>query len=285
MHIRQHLELAALVALHGRRLARFATGISETALEQYWVASKQRLDAWNKQLLEFREQQRFEPTPHSVAAPALSWKQVRSTLDEILLGEVLCRVWTAVVADFDRRRGMRAYDIVVRSTYLGHAEARNKALNVMVHGRGFPLEEAVELNRCRRRCERWTDMLLAHLDPEADIEPLAFDVHRVRDFADDIKSEMTKPIAAMGGQLLVQAAHSAFAHYGGETSPSEELNEQIAAAVMTCFHGELFDSLGLLPSIYMQRLQNVSSDAEGMIEELLNISGESFVPRRRGTRF
>ena len=52
-------------------------------------------------------------------------------------------------------------------------------------------------------------------------------------------------------------------------SPNGALNARIAAAVLSCFGAELFDSTGVFRSLWMLRLTNATADAEGMLEELL----------------
>ena len=44
---------------------------------------------------------------------------------------------------------------LARSVLVGQSEARNRALNLLVCGSGFGLEEAVELNRLRRAVRAW----------------------------------------------------------------------------------------------------------------------------------
>ena len=51
-------------------------------------------------------------------------------------------------------------------------------------------------------------------------------------------------------------------------SPNAELNARIAASILACFPAELFDSTGLLRSLWLMRLTNVAEDTQGMIDEL-----------------
>ena len=54
-------------------------------------------------------------------------------------------------------------------------------------------------------------------------------------------------------------------------SPNPELNARIAA-IISCFPPELFDSTGLLRSLWLLRLTNIAEDTQGMIEALLGWS-------------
>ena len=52
-------------------------------------------------------------------------------------------------------------------------------------------------------------------------------------------------------------------------SPNADLNARIATAILSCFPAELFDSTGQFRSLWLLRLFNATSDAQGMIAELL----------------
>ena len=52
-------------------------------------------------------------------------------------------------------------------------------------------------------------------------------------------------------------------------SPNEDLNAQIASAILSCFPADLFDSTGLFRSLWLHRMSNVTSDVQGMIETLV----------------
>ena len=62
---------------------------------------------------------------------------------------------------------------------------------------------------------------------------------------------------------------AAFSRGLGPTSPNYDLNGRIAAAILSCFSGDLFDSTGLFRSLWMVRTAQAASDAQGMIDELL----------------
>ena len=48
-----------------------------------------------------------------------------------------------------------------------------------------------------------------------------------------------------------------------------DANARVTAAVLGCFPGELFDSTGLLKSVWMMRLAATATDAQGLISDLL----------------
>ena len=265
MHASELVELAALVATHGRTLLSAAEQVAAAGLEEYWTASKCRLDRWSRTLKQYSLEMPYTSGPRR----AERWRSVRPVLEEILSGEVLTRVWAAAACTHDRIHGRCEAEPVVRSVYIGHLEARNRALNLMVFGQGFGMQEAVELNRLRRGAERWTDLLLGHLYEQFDVEEFAFVPDRAEEFAGDLQHE-----ACAGGglawQLTLASLRAAFQRTAASPSPNGDLNERIASGVLRCFDPRMYDSTGLTKSLWMVRMENAAADTAGMIAELLD---------------
>ena len=279
MHARELVELAALLSAHGPVLIQSGQRIPADSIQQYWTASKVRLDRWAWSLRNFADRA-DEYAPHCRA----QWPPIRGVLEEILTGEVLTRVWTAVLCAHDRRRGADEVEPVARSVMTGHMEARHRVLNLMVRGRGIDAEAAVKLNRLRRRTERWTDLLVGHLTDTYDVSEFAVDPKRAKDFAEDLHA----------WPLLMASLRAAFQRGLSPDSPNADLNARIAAAILSCYPPELFDSTGLLRCLWMMRLTNITEDTQGMIEDLLALEHpaasptpdfSSGVPSERRRRF
>ncbi|MEQ8790665.1 MAG: hypothetical protein RIC55_30485 [Pirellulaceae bacterium] len=288
MHASELVELAALVATHGRALLFQVQDIPAAGMEEYWSAAKCRLDRWSRSLKQYSLEIPYATGNERVAR----WRTIRPVLEEILSGEVLTRVWSAVVCTHDRLRGRCEVEPVARSIYIGHLEARNRALNILVYGQGFAMEEAVTLNRLRRGVERWTDLLLAHLYDDFGIDEFAFVPERAEEFSRDLRDE-ARAGGGIAWQLVLASLRAAFPRNLSRGSPSSDLNQRIAAGVLRCFDSHLFDSTGLAKSLWMVRMETAASDTAGMIDELLAIEEGPFSPTpfppepipRSGTRF
>lgn len=265
MHVRELVELAALAAWHGPALLASGARISSAGVEQYWTASKCRLDRWSRSLRAFRG-----PDDGSGPPPAKRWALVRPTIEEILASEVLTRVWSALVAVHDRRRGTSDCEPIVRSVLLGHLEARHRAMALLIDGKGVATEEAVLLNRLRRRAERWIDLLIAHLGATEDLSTFCIDAERMQDFADELRSQGGLAARRYAWSLTLTSLRSAFRTGITGPSPNADVNERIGQSVLACFPPELFDSTGTFHSLWAVRMINTTSDAQGMIDELLH---------------
>lgn len=266
MHTRELIELGALVAVHSSTLLSRTEPWPElgTDIQRYWTTSKCRLDRWSRMLRTYSDEIQSAAGDHR----RVLWQQIRPTLEEILTGELLTRIWSAFTNTLDLRRGVSELEPVARSVHIGHLEARNRALSMMVYGQGFGIEEAVALNRLRRRVERWTDLLLGVLGGVEHAADLAFDIHRVRQFANDPPLESSSS-DLLPQQLIFASLRAAFQNGLSSASPNADLNEQIAAAILGCLPPESFDSLGLPKSLWLMRLSSVTAEMQGLIDQLL----------------
>jgi hypothetical protein len=262
MHAWELVELGALTAAHGPAVVALSPPWSPQALDRYWSAGKIRIDAWGRAIRDYTAAMQSAPPQRR---PQL-WRQARPVLEEILTAEVLNRVWTAVMCQCDRRRRDGA-EAAARSVYLGQMEARNRALNLMVYGQGFELQEAVALNQIRRRSERWADLLLGNLLIEHEVLEFAFDAERAREFAADLRDQ--GGLCGNAWRLTLASLRAAFSQGLSPQAPFPHLNDRLGSAVIELLPAELFDSVGMPHSLWMTRMANLTDDAQGMLDDLL----------------
>ncbi|WP_145050274.1 hypothetical protein [Lignipirellula cremea] len=272
MHARELIELAAMLATRAETFVEFGEPPAAAAVEGYWSASKCRLDRWYRAMKLYNSQR--QAGDNSTQA----WRRLRPVLEEVLASEMLTRVWTAVASAHDHLHQSRELEPIARSVLIGHLEARHRALNLMVYGKGFDVAEAVELNRIRRRAERWTDLLLARLADQADVHDLAFDMERTSEFGRDLREE---PHPGRSWNLMLASLRAGFRVGLSPGSPNADLNEQIASSLISCWGPELFDDTGVAKSLWMMRVAKTTSDAEGLIDELIAIDDAVPAPHVR----
>ena len=278
MHARELIELAALVSAHGPILVRGDQQIPLGGIEQYWTTSKVRLDHWTRSLKEFARQ-----VDANAPSRERKWSEVRGVLEEILTGEILTRVWAAVLCAYDRNRGSDEAEPIGRSVMIGHSEARHRALTLLSHARGMDARSAVQLNRLRRHAERWTDLLVGRLADIQDVGEFAVDPKRAADFAEDAPSRHGFEASRLAWPLLLASLRKAFQRELGPISPNADLNAGIAASVLSCFPSELSDSTGLFRSLWLMRITSAAEDASRLIEGLLAPEpSDSFGPQCGG---
>jgi len=265
MHARELVELASILSAQGPMLIRSTPQLSSHGVQQYWTASKCRLDRWARNLKSFAA----DASQGDATATRVQWPFVRGVLEEILTGEVLTRVWTAVLCLYDRQHGGNELESLARSIMIGHLEARHRVLMLLVRGPGVDAEGAVKLNHLRRRAERWTDLLVGYLARYGDVAEFAIDVDRAVEFSQDLEFQSDRQGGRQAWPLLQASLRAAFQRGLATVSPNEDLNAQIASAILSCFPSDLFDSTGLFRSLWLHRMSNVTSDVQGMIDTLV----------------
>ena len=311
------IELAAFIAANAPLLIQSERGLPSDSIAQYWSAAKCRQQRWAqavKQLSCTVSDAAVQKVNASRAAPA----RPRQTLDafsllqEIFESEVLTRVWTAVVALHDRQRKTSDAEPVARSVFMGQLEARRRALKLLMHGPGINAHDAVDLNRLRRRAERWNDMFIGYLSSIEDVlerrqgadtsgglnghdawQPrarvameFAFDADLAAEFADDFHARPAERNCKTGWAIVMASLKSGARAAPSLTSPNQDLNQQIGAAILGCFAGDAFDSLGLPRSLWAVRVLHSADSARGLIEQLFAAerqpppSGRGFIIRR-----
>lgn len=266
MHPRETAELAAWVAIHSSVLVQGAGRVPQPASEQYWSASKCRLDRWRRLL---RQLVAAADQPQRPAT--LSWPRVRPALEEILTSELLTRVWTAASAAYDAARSDQDLEPIARNIYSGHLDVRRRLLALMTDGRSLPGREVESLDQLRRRVERWGDMLLAHLATTTPIEEFAFNPERARDFAEDLDHESAASDRNFTTQIMFSSLRASFSFGLADRAPNSDLSRKIGAAVLSCFREDFTLASGLSQSLWLERITRTASDTEGMIEELLRL--------------
>lgn len=262
-HSRDLIELAALLATHGPGIMTGAGRIPGASMEQYWSASKSRLDRWGRAIRNYRE----EANRLDAFVLGQRWVAKRPMFEELFTSEALTRVWAAIIAGYDHARGQEQYEPLVRSVMHGHSELRNRAMTFLATGSGVAARDAVALNRLRRRLERWTDLLIARLMQVADVSEYAADSNRAHDFSRDFHEQAGHASRRHAWGLAMASLRAAFSYGLSPVSPNADLNERIAQAVTACFPPELFDATGTFRSLWLVRMMHNTQDAQGLLEE------------------
>jgi hypothetical protein len=266
MHARELAELAAIAAIYSPVILRTGVSVPVEVLEQYWTASKCRLDRWSRVLRQLSVAAVEPPVPAT-----LSWARVQPVLEEVLLSELLTRIWAALATAHDAASGQGDLEPIARNILTTHLDVRRRLLAVLANGRVLELPQVAHLDQLRRRVERWGDMLLAHLAPAVDISEFAFEPDRARDFAEDLQREAMEAERQFAGQLILASLRGSFASHLAERTPNSDLNRRIGLAVLNAIREHVDESSGIAKSAWLERMTRMASDTEGMIEELLRL--------------
>ena len=141
---------------------------------------------------------------------------------------------------------------------------------MLLQGGPITTQQGVSINRLRRRSERWTDVLLGGLWQLGNVREFAIESERAVDFAIELAERRGRPEGAQAWRLTLVSLHNAFQVGMSPVAANAEANARITASILGCFPVELFDSTGLFCSLWMVRMSANTSDAQGLISELLD---------------
>lgn len=176
----QLLRLATAIARNSRTMLVSHNSLAEFRSGEYWHAAKKRLTllygSFQSALAE------RDADEAQIDLDNLSRK--RNDAVAFLLSEPLIRVWTAFVVGYEQFKAQQRHSTTVINIWRNHLEVRNAMLRLLVDDGGFDNETFLELNRLRRRIERWTDLLLARILHLVETTEFAFDHQRVEEFSE-----------------------------------------------------------------------------------------------------
>lgn len=263
MHAADLVDLAGFVSTHAGLLTNQHSKWAVIAAERYWAASKCRLDRWGRSLKLFSEDLK---TQHEVYTP---WPAIELVANEILTSEMLTRVWAAVACIHDAKFQDDVFESVARSVLVGHMEARHRVLKLIVIGNKARRPEAAKLNLRRMKIERWTDLLLGNLNHSLAMQ-FGFDAERVDEFARE-KVDYADATESASWHLMLQSSHKSFLAYRNTPAINGDLNEEVFAAVMSCFPAEVFDSSGEYHSLWLLRMSCMADETEKLLERFFRM--------------
>jgi len=144
-----------------------------------WVASKQRVKRWHAALKVFHADI-SNPQPAHDPSPA-----IQAVVEEILLSNVLTRVWSALLCHQYLVHGGTDLSAIAHATHVAEVEVRHRANQLLSRKSNINLDGIVELRKLQARLERWTDLWLSKLNSLDVVIRFAFDPPRLRDFSRD----------------------------------------------------------------------------------------------------
>lgn len=268
MYPRDLVDLAGVLATQSSAILLTGRGPESSAVEKYWVVLKCLLDRWGRRLRELRAS--AEPaqpgSTRSRAAPTSD--TLAALIEEILLVEIFVRVWAALVRELDRRCLPHDGAALVENVVQHMAEIRLRALESLSAGVGLSEAAARTVNGLRSSTERWTDLLLAFLAVDCDVDDLAHSSDRMRQFADDLREERAAAVEQPVRALTMAALRGAFEKVSAGDAANRDLHEQVAEAGLAALPPAVFDGDGTPRSAWLMRLMHVTDERWGPLSRL-----------------
>ena len=273
MHANQLAEIGSWVAIHSGNLVFGQPPQSLNTANEYWTASKCRLQRWITALKMFE---------NDIANPSEGydpWPAMETVVEEILVSEFLTRVWAASVLCHDQYHDSDELHGLAHSTFVSHIEARNRAVRLLLASQGSNEEAFDRINKLRRKLERWTDLFMAQLPNLLIAQQFGFNPERVADFYNERRQD-AGPTVVRRQQVLL-ASFSADMNALSNFSANPAFNRQIASGILRCFPTNRFDSTGLPKSARMLWMEKSQNDTQVLVDQLADFETKSLATSTR----
>ncbi len=271
MHSSWLVEIASMWAYHATTRVKEESPFPVEAVQEYWIRSRSRFDAWNTI---FASEQRSMDAL-SMGKRIRGWYRLKRVIEEILLAEPLTRVTVAIAARLEQQRVDHDARAILHSVYLSHLEARNRALQEISHGIQSGNLEADELNSLRHYLEHWTDMLLGYFASPDEATQYGHSPTRVEDFAEDYSERQLGDQSKVVWSLLIASCRTWLDKHVEHHPVSPGLNRRISESALAMIHPKLFDSMGLMRSHLLQRIEKGLDQAGEALQRLEDGSWET----------
>ena len=164
-------ELALIVARVARANIDDTTIPSEESLRTFWQCGRSLEKRWMNVLGDWTSAGEFDVELLSRVAARL------------FACDLLVRTWSTTLAGIDRRTSREDMTPIARNVVNGLARVRNGVLARLL--KVEVVESIVGIDRLRRRCERWTDVLVGATARRCYSFEFSYDPARARDFSDE----------------------------------------------------------------------------------------------------
>ena len=268
MNTHDTAELAAHLALYSSQLVRQPTLVTDVALAEYWEASREQQSSW------WRAVSLWHSQLTSLEQAAETFPQVRPVVEEMLVSELLTRVWSAIADVHDHAFGAQAYQPIARNILIAHVDLRNRIWALLTADLALPAEVVEQMVKMRKRVERWTDLLLAHLPHPDVVATWAIDAGRMSDFRDDLVDERQALPGSTSADLMIGSLLASLGDVvqeGAAELAGSELTIRISAALSSALDPlrDMEDDLRDLA--VARRIDHQADQCEQLLSDLLSL--------------
>lgn len=261
--LRQIAETAAFASARSAFLLEDRKPVSQEHVQNYWKCCRGRMLDWLRRLETISSEAGCTGADQH---PAL-WEAAKPMVDEILVTDILTRVWATVLAASDMNRGTREVTPIARHTFNGHLDVRNRALRLILHDLQLPVSEVARVDRLRRKAERWADILIGHLALNYQLDEFVYEPERAVEFGEGQLREILRATDEPLWEFVLTGIRLAFAHQQDAAS-SDDWNQKIVRSILGSFPADSFDEFGTFKTIRRGRIERGSVGSDRVLGAL-----------------
>lgn len=223
-------EVAWLVSRAGRQFIAGHAEPSSEALKEFWQATRQLQRSWDETL---------ESGP-------LDQNQLSDLLARVLATDMVCRTWGTALGCLEKRNGRNDLTRIAANVIGGLLQIRNRVLSAILSDPTLPSAWGAEQDRLRRRCDRWTDLLIGTLCGFDNFYQFAVDADRARDFAEESQAHSPERPVEL---LMAAGLRLSFLRQLPEVSLDTAAYERLIQSILASLPEQAFSSSGLMKSV------------------------------------
>lgn len=227
-------EVAALMAAHGRLFIERDDELPAQTIGDYYILSRNRFNRWMKDLADLEQGLCIHDPLHLIGLTPTR-PATRTTAEQILINEMVARVWTILLMARDRYQHVDRIHPVAHNVFLGHLSVRHKALSVVLTDERLQQHDLVAIDRIRKATERWTDLLCCHLMEEFDLWEYAFHAQTAKEFLRDRIDQQSIDYRSRAWVLILAGLRHGFQEKDGLSTPVHDDDRRLSRLMLNSF--------------------------------------------------
>lgn len=230
-------EVAALMSAHGQLFIQQTDELPNQVVGDYYILSRNRFNRWMKDLNDI-ENGISITDPRRLLSMVPGRSITRSMCEQIMINEMLSRIWTLLLIARDRQHGSDQLRPLAHNVFLGHVSIRHKALSICLTDPRVTPRDTQAIDKLRICSERWTDMLCCQLMEQFDLWQYAFDRERAQEFLRDRNDQQRSCINSQAWVLILAGMRHSFPDTDGLAAPISEEDRAILRLILSSFPAE-----------------------------------------------
>ncbi len=227
-------EIATLMAAHGRLFIEQPGELSSQAIGDYYILSRNRFNRWMKDLSDLEHGLSIRDPLHLIGLMPTR-PATRTITEQILINEMLARVWTILMMARDRYQGLDRIRPVAHNVFLGHLSVRHKALGVVLADDRLQQSDLMAIDRIRKATERWTDLLCCPLMDEFDLWQYAFHEDVAKEFYKDRVDQQSIDHRSRAWVLILAGLRHSFQDQEGLSALVHDDDRRLSRLMLNSF--------------------------------------------------
>ena len=227
-------EVAAIMAAHSQLFIEQTDEISSEAVGDYYVLSRNRFNRWMRDLNELEHSQPISDPRHP-AGEIPGRATVRAITEQILINEMISRIWTVLLLARDANNGIDRIRPVARNIHLGHLAVRHKALRVVQADDRMLSKDLLAIDQLRKSSERWTDLLCCSIMGQYNLWEFAFDKDRAMEFLRDRIDEAGLSHRSRSWVLILAGLRHSFPDTDALSAPVHDDDRRLVRLILNSF--------------------------------------------------